>query len=48
MLIEQRPMRYNLLVDEFEDNLIFGDGTEIWVLEKAGIGARRHGRRRDR
>jgi trk system potassium uptake protein TrkA len=37
-LIEQRPMVYERLVDEFQDNLIFGDGTEIWVLEKAGIG----------
>jgi trk system potassium uptake protein len=37
-LVEQRPMVYEKLVDEFQDNLIFGDGTEIWVLEKAGIG----------
>ena len=37
-LVEQRPVVYDKLVDEFEDNLIFGDGTEIWVLEKAGIG----------
>ena len=37
-LVEQRPMVYEKLTDEFQDNLVFGDGTEIWVLEKAGIG----------
>ena len=47
-MIEQRPMVYNRLSEEFGESLVFGDGTEVWVLEKAGIGARRHGRRRDR
>ena len=38
IVIEQRRMRYNLLLPELEEKLLFGDGTEIWVLEKAGIG----------
>ena len=37
ILIEQRRMRYNLLLPELEEKLLLGDGTEIWVLEKAGI-----------
>jgi len=37
VVIEQRPMRYNLLLDELQDRLMRGDGTEIWVLERAGI-----------
>jgi len=37
IVIEQRKMRYDLLLEEFGDNLMLGDGTEIWVLEKAGI-----------
>ncbi len=37
-MIEQRPMVYNRLAEEFGESLVFGDGTEIWVLEKAGIG----------
>lgn len=37
-LVEQRKSRYDLLLPEIEDALIFGDGTEVWVLEKAGIG----------
>lgn len=37
ILIEQRPMRYNLLLPELEEKLMLGDGTEIHVLEKAGI-----------
>ncbi len=36
-VIEQRPMVYNRLAEEFGESLVFGDGTEIWVLEKAGI-----------
>ena len=38
VVIEQRRSRYNLLEAELEDHLHFGDGTELWVLEKAGIG----------
>ncbi|MCX6373127.1 MAG: NAD-binding protein [Actinobacteria bacterium] len=38
-LVEQRKMRYDLIAGVLgEDALVFGDGTEIWVLEKAGIG----------
>jgi len=38
-LIEQRKTRYDLIAGSLgEDALVFGDGTEIWVLEKAGIG----------
>ncbi len=37
-LVEQRLSRYNLLLDEMQDEMLLGDGTEIWVLEKAGIG----------
>jgi len=36
-VIEQRKSRYDLIVEELEEALLFGDGTEIWVLEKAGI-----------
>jgi trk system potassium uptake protein len=37
-LVEQRKSRFDLISPELEDSLVFGDGTEIWVLEKAGIG----------
>jgi trk system potassium uptake protein len=37
MLVEQRRSRYDLLLDELEDAILLGDGTEIYVLEKAGI-----------
>jgi trk system potassium uptake protein TrkA len=37
IVVEQRRMRYNLLLPELEEKLLFGDGTEIYVLEKAGI-----------
>lgn len=36
-LIEQRRSRYDMLGPELEDRLLFGDGTEMWVLEEAGI-----------
>ncbi len=36
-VIEQRKTRYDLIVEELAEALVFGDGTEIWVLEKAGI-----------
>lgn len=36
-VIEQRKSRYDLIVEELEESLVFGDGTEIWVLERAGI-----------
>jgi len=38
-LVEQRRTRYDLVAELLgEDALVYGDGTEIWVLEKAGIG----------
>ncbi len=38
VVIEQRRSRFRLLEAELEDHLQFGDGTEMWVLERAGIG----------
>jgi trk system potassium uptake protein TrkA len=39
VLVEQRKSRFDLLEQEMGGEvLVFGDGTEIWVLEKAGIG----------
>jgi trk system potassium uptake protein TrkA len=38
-LVEQRRTRYDLIAEWLgEDALVYGDGTEVWVLEKAGIG----------
>ena len=37
VVVEQRRSRYDLLRPELEDHLLFGDGTELWVLEAAGI-----------
>ena len=36
-LIEQRPNRFDLLEAEFEHQVHKGDGTELFVLERAGI-----------
>jgi len=38
IVVEQRKTRYDLLFEELGESLLFGDGTEIWVLDKAGIG----------
>ena len=39
VLVEQRSTRFNIIAEELGDEaLVFGDGTEVWVLEKAGIG----------
>jgi len=39
VLVEQRTSRFNIIAEELGDeSLVFGDGTEVWVLEKAGIG----------
>jgi trk system potassium uptake protein len=38
VVVEQRRSRYDILRPELEDHLLFGDGTELWVLEAAGIG----------
>ncbi len=37
IVVEQRKSRYDLLLEELGDNIMLGDGTEIWVLEKAGV-----------
>src|SRR2546423_13474018 len=36
-LIEQRPYRFDKLEVEFEHQVIRGDATELFVLERAGI-----------
>ena len=36
-LIEQRPYRFDKLETEFEHQVIRGDATEMFVLERAGI-----------
>jgi trk system potassium uptake protein len=37
-LIEQRPQRFARLEEEFEHQVQHGDATELYVLERAGIG----------
>jgi trk system potassium uptake protein len=37
ILVEQRRSRFDLLHPQLDERLLFGDGTEMWVLEKAGI-----------
>jgi trk system potassium uptake protein len=37
VLIEQDERRYESLEDEFEHEALYGDGTELYVLEQAGI-----------
>ena len=36
-LIEQLPLRFDKLEAEFEHQVIRGDATELFVLERAGI-----------
>jgi trk system potassium uptake protein TrkA len=36
-LIEQKPYRFDKLEAEFEHQVIRGDATEVFVLERAGI-----------
>src|SRR5215210_3704930 len=36
-LIEQRRDRYLAMEDELEHIAQYGDGTELWVLERAGV-----------
>lgn len=39
VVVEQRLTRHGFIARMIgDDYLVFGDGTEIWVLEKAGIG----------
>src|SRR5688572_22610818 len=37
-LIEQRRDRFDRLEEEFEHRVLLGDATELYVLERAGIG----------
>ena len=37
-LIEQRRDRYLVIEDELEHHVQYGDATELWVLERAGVG----------
>ena len=37
-LIEQRRERFEALEEEFEHQVLMGDATEIYMLERAGIG----------
>jgi len=37
VLIEQDERRFESLEDEFQDEALYGDGTELHVLEQAGI-----------
>jgi trk system potassium uptake protein len=36
-LIEQRPYRYEQLEEEFEHQVLLGDATELYVLERAEV-----------
>jgi trk system potassium uptake protein len=36
-LIEQKPYRFNKLETEFEHQVLRGDATELFVLERAGV-----------
>ncbi|MEA2348163.1 MAG: trk/ktr system potassium uptake protein [Thermoleophilaceae bacterium] len=36
-LIESNPRRYAVIEEELEHSAQYGDGSELWVLERAGI-----------
>jgi len=36
-LVEHDPGRFAAIEEEFEHNAQYGDGSELWVLERAGI-----------
>jgi trk system potassium uptake protein TrkA len=38
VLVEQERHRYERLEEEFQHRAIYGDGTELFILEHAGIG----------
>ena len=38
VLVEQDRLRFERLEEEFEHRAVYGDGTELFVLERAGIG----------
>jgi trk system potassium uptake protein TrkA len=42
-LIEQKPYRFDKLEAEFEHQVIRGDATELFVLERAGSPGRGYG-----
>jgi trk system potassium uptake protein TrkA len=37
VVIEQNPIRFDALEEEFQHRALYGDGTELHVLERAGI-----------
>ena len=36
-VIEANRLRYEVVEEELEHNIHYGDGTELWVLERSGI-----------
>ena len=36
-IVESDPQRYATVEEELEHSIQYGDGTELWVLERAGI-----------
>ncbi len=36
-VVESHRRRYEVVEEELEHNIQYGDGTELWVLERAGI-----------
>jgi len=36
-IIESSRRRYEVVEEELEHNIQYGDGTELWVLERAGV-----------
>ena len=38
IVIESSRRRYEVVEEELEHSIQYGDGTELWVLERAGIG----------
>jgi trk system potassium uptake protein len=37
MVVESNRHRYEVVEEELEHNIQYGDGTELWVLERSGI-----------
>jgi trk system potassium uptake protein TrkA len=37
LVVEANAQRYRVVEDELEHSIQYGDGTELWVLERAGI-----------
>ena len=36
-VVEASRRRYEVVEEELEHNIQYGDGTELWILERAGI-----------